>query len=141
MLQCSKNRLSSCQLVNSPVPQQRRNTTAWRCDTDVLVLRNEPGSAQSGACPGRSNPALLQEPDQSAVTYRIRKIGRRGRRSVRTLHTPLRATGMGHRIDTLVGGERVPVEIEPIWGSRFAICCTSSAAFTHPPGNTRSRNY
>ena len=68
-------------------------------DAAVLVLRDEPRRAQSVARLGRRHPAVLQEPDQSAVVHDLRQIGRRGVRIVRALDAPLRPAGMAHRLD------------------------------------------
>ena len=66
---------------------------------DVLVLRNGPCRAQSVACFGRRDTAVLQKSAQSALLHHVGKIGRGGVRAVRALDAPLRAAGVAHRLD------------------------------------------
>ena len=62
-------------------------------------------------------------------------------RNVRALDAPLRQAGLGHRRDTVVGGERVAGRISRRSGSgRSAGCCISSAcSSTRRAGRSRKR--
>ena len=93
----------------------------------VLVLRDEPRGAQSGARLGRRHAAVLQEPGQSALLHHLRQIGRRGGRIVRALDAPLRPAGMAHHLDAGRRRARAGAASRRCGSGRSASSCISSA--------------
>ena len=102
-------------------------------DRPVLALRDEPRRAQSVARARRRDPALFQEPAQSAgPTPRSARSIAAGaemfERSTRRYGKP------DWSIDsTLVGGERVPVHITPVWERPFCRLLHFERMFDHAP--------
>ena len=85
----------------------------------VLVLRNEPRGAQPGARLGRRHAAVLQEPGQSAVVHHLRQNRRRDGRGTLQRSTRRYSRPEWRITSTLVGGERVPVQVTTVWERPF----------------------
>ena len=88
-------------------------------DADVLVLRDGPRRAQSGARVRRRHAAVLQESRQSARAHHLRQVGRGGDSNCSSARRAATASPNGASIPPLVGGERVPVHITRVWERPF----------------------